>query len=75
MFREGSFLPIYNNANDAINAINSVLKQTYKNIEIILIYDDAERGDLDYIKSIKNLDNRNFLKFLQIFLYLVLFLQ
>lgn len=38
--------------------IVSVLKQSYKNIEIILIYDDAEQKDLDYIKSIKNLDSR-----------------
>ena len=38
--------------------INSVLKQTYKNIEVILIYDDEEQKDLDYIKSIKKLDFR-----------------
>jgi teichuronic acid biosynthesis glycosyltransferase TuaG len=51
-------VPYYKKKRFIKEAINSVLKQTYKNIEIILIYDDAERGDLDYIKSIKNLDNR-----------------
>ena len=51
-------VPYYKKKRFIKEAINSVLKQTYKNIEIILIYDDAEREDLDYIKSIKNLDNR-----------------
>ena len=51
-------VPYYKKKRFIEEAINSVLKQTYKNIEIILIYDDAERGDLDYIKSIKNLDSR-----------------
>ena len=51
-------VPYYKKKRFIKEAINSVLKQTYKNIEIILIYDDAERGDLDYIKSIKNLDSR-----------------
>lgn len=38
--------------------ILSVLNQTYKNFELIIIYDDFDQCDLNYIKEIKNLDNR-----------------
>jgi teichuronic acid biosynthesis glycosyltransferase TuaG len=51
-------IPYYKKKKFIKGAIKSVLNQTYKNIEIILIYDDPEREDLDYIKSIKNLDKR-----------------
>ena len=36
-------VPYYKKKRFIKEAVNSVLKQTYKNIEIILIYDDAER--------------------------------
>ena len=32
--------------------IKSVLNQSYKKIEIIVIYDDEDRNDLKYIKEI-----------------------
>jgi teichuronic acid biosynthesis glycosyltransferase TuaG len=51
-------IPYYKKKKFIKEAIDSVLKQTYKNTEIILIYDDPEKEDLDYIKSIKNLDSR-----------------
>jgi teichuronic acid biosynthesis glycosyltransferase TuaG len=51
-------IPYYKKKKFIKEAINSVLKQTYKNIEVILIYDDAEQEDLKYIKSIINLDSR-----------------
>jgi len=38
--------------------IMSVISQTYKNIEIIIIYDDEDQTDLLYLKSLKNLDKR-----------------
>ena len=38
--------------------INSVTNQTYKNIEILIIYDDESKEDLDYLKSIKQSDKR-----------------
>ena len=31
--------------------ISSVLKQTYKNYEVILIYDDMDKSDLAFVKT------------------------
>jgi len=39
----------------------SAIRQTYKNIEIILIYDDDCKKDLNYIKSLLKLDKRIYL--------------
>ena len=38
--------------------LNSVINQTYKNIEIILIYDDDKKQDLNYIKELIKIDKR-----------------
>ena len=38
--------------------INSVINQSYKKLEIIIIYDDEDKKDLKVIKKLKNLDNR-----------------
>ena len=49
----------YFNKKDYINlALESVLNQTYKNFEILIIYDDPSRNDLDLIKKYKNKDKR-----------------
>ena len=40
------------------DCINSALNQTYKNLEIIIIYDDNEKDELEFIKQIKKKDNR-----------------
>ena len=48
-------MPYYNKKNYFLKSINSVLKQTYINLEILIIYDDQNRDDLEYIEScIKN---------------------
>ena len=39
-------------------SIESVLNQTFQNFEIILIYDDNELHDLEYIKNIAHKDSR-----------------
>ena len=39
-------------------AIKSVLRQSYKKLEIILIYDDENHDDLNFIKKIQRTDNR-----------------
>ncbi len=38
--------------------LKSVLSQTYKNLEIIIIYDDKEKKDLKFIEGFINLDKR-----------------
>jgi len=38
--------------------LNSVLKQTYKNLQIIIIYDDGDKKDLNFIKRLKKTDKR-----------------
>ena len=48
-------MPYYNKKNYFLKSINSALKQTYINLEILIIYDDQNRDDLKYIENcIKN---------------------
>ena len=51
-------IPYYRKKKFIRDSIKSVLNQTYKKFEIILVYDDPSFVDLDYIKKIKKLDNR-----------------
>ena len=45
----------YNHEKYIAKAIESCLNQTYKNLEIIIIYDDENKNDLEHIKNcIKN---------------------
>lgn len=39
-------------------SLMSVLNQTYKNLEIFIIYDDSDKEDLPFIKKLKLLDKR-----------------
>ena len=51
-------IPYYKKKEYIISSINSVLNQTYKNLEIIIIYDDLNKDDLNLLKKIKKKDNR-----------------
>ena len=47
-------IPFYKKKFFFEKAINSVIKQTYKNYEVILIYDDPDKKDLHFVKKILN---------------------
>jgi len=51
-------MPYYNKKNYFLKSINSALKQTYINLEILIIYDDQNRDDLEYIESCIKNDSR-----------------
>ena len=51
-------IPYYKNRNFIKDCLVSVLKQTYKNLEIIIIYDDTNHKDLIYIKTLTHIDSR-----------------
>jgi len=51
-------IPYYKKKEYITSSINSVLNQTYKNLEIIIIYDDLNKEDLNLLKKIKKKDKR-----------------
>jgi len=51
-------IPYHKKINFIDNCIQSVLNQTFQNFEIILIYDDNDLYELDYIKDLVNKDSR-----------------
>ena len=44
-------IPFYKKKNFIKKTIESILNQTYTNIEIILIYDDKDKNDLNYLND------------------------
>ena len=44
-------MPYYEKKNFFSKSINSVLNQTYINIEVIVVYDSEDKNDLEHIKS------------------------
>lgn len=50
-------IPFYNNIDQLLIAVNSVKKQTYQNIEIILVDDGSEEDFTDIIENIKKGSN------------------
>ena len=51
-------IPYYKKKEYIELAINSVLQQTYKNFELIVIYDDENKEDLSFLKKIIKKDKR-----------------
>ena len=51
-------IPYFNKKDYIHSTLNSVFKQTYKNFEILIIYDDPSKKDLDLIKELKKKDKR-----------------
>ncbi len=51
-------IPYYKKKNFITETVDSALKQSYKNLEIIIIYDDEIEEDLSLIKEIQKKDNR-----------------
>ena len=51
-------MPFYKKKLYFEDSLLSVLDQTYKNLEIIIIYDDVSHDDLFFIKNIIKRDNR-----------------
>ena len=52
-------IPYYKKKKYIGQTINSIIKQSYKNFELILIYDDPDKSDLNYIEKIlKNIKRK-----------------
>jgi teichuronic acid biosynthesis glycosyltransferase TuaG len=51
-------IPYYKKKNYIVHSVESAISQTYRNLEIIIIYDNESDSELDYIKSLKNRDFR-----------------
>ena len=51
-------IPYYKKKEYIATSINSVLKQSYKNLELIIIYDDSNHEDLIILNNLKKKDKR-----------------
>ena len=51
-------IPYYKKKKYIEKTISSVINQTYKNIEIIIVYDDEDLDELEVIKKIQKIDDR-----------------
>ena len=51
-------IPYYQKKKYITSSINSVLKQSYKNLELIIIYDDTNHEDLIILNNLKKKDER-----------------
>ena len=51
-------IPYYKKKNYIVQSVESAISQTYRNLEIIIIYDNESDSELDYIKSLRNRDFR-----------------
>lgn len=50
-------IPVYNRADTIKRAVESVLEQTYKNVEIIIIDDGSTDGTIDQLKELEQMES------------------
>ena len=58
MYKVSIIVPVYNNERYIKECIDSIIKQTYENIEIIIINDGSTDKSEDIIKGYESIDNR-----------------
>ena len=51
-------IPYYKKREYIFETLQSVLNQSYQNFEIILVFDEENKNELDFIKDITKVDNR-----------------
>ena len=51
-------IPYYRKRNFVKDSIISVINQTYQNLEVLLIYDDTNLNDFEFLKEISKLNNK-----------------
>ena len=58
MYKASIIIPYFKKKLFIKDTINSILNQTYKNFEAIIIYDDEDKSDLYFIKKLLKKDKR-----------------
>ena len=51
-------IPYYKKRNTVRETLISVINQSYENLEVLVIYDDTNLNDFEFLKKIANLDSR-----------------
>ena len=51
-------MPYFKKRKYVRDSVESVLNQTYKNFELLIIYDDEDKTDLEILENIKKKDSR-----------------
>ena len=51
-------IPYFNKKKYIQQTLNSVLRQNYKNFEILIVYDDTSHKDLPFLKMLEKKDKR-----------------
>ena len=51
-------IPYYKKRNFVKESVVSVINQSYDNLEILIIYDDTNLNDLEFLQEISKLDKR-----------------
>ena len=52
MYKASIIIPYFKKKSFFKKTIKSILNQSYKNFEIIVIYDDEDKNELNYVKTL-----------------------